>query len=133
MEKIIRRVVTGHDGGGRAVVVSDGPAPFVHVNKLDPDSFSIDIWRTVETPARIVANPEEPTMGPRRQLPTKNGSVLRINHFPPESDGIRHMTPEFGQGFRRARKSGCRHFSQRRSAPAHASDGNHRLCDCAVR
>ena len=87
-------MVTGHDEAGRAVVVSDGPAPFVHVNTLDPDSFSIDIWRTVETPARIVANPKEPTTGPRRQLPTKNGSVLRINHFPPESDGIRNMTPE---------------------------------------
>jgi hypothetical protein len=40
MTKPVRRVVTGHDAQGRAVVVSDGPAPFVHVNALDPDWHS---------------------------------------------------------------------------------------------
>jgi len=89
----IRRVVTGHDEKGRAVVVSDGPAPSVHVNKVEPDWFSVDIWRTHEAPARIVAKAPEPTDGPRRQMPTKNGTVLRINSFPPESDTVRKMTP----------------------------------------
>ena len=89
----IRRVVTGHDARGRAVVLSDGPAPFVHVNKLDPSWFSVDFWRTGETPAKIVAQAAEPTGGPRRQMPARNGTVLRINHFPPESDAVRAMTP----------------------------------------
>jgi mannose-6-phosphate isomerase-like protein (cupin superfamily) len=89
-----RRVVTGHDERGRAIVISDGPAPFVHVNKLHPEFYSTDIWRTFETPARIVPRAAEPTEGPRRQLPTPNGSVLRINHFPPESGSMRAMTPE---------------------------------------
>jgi mannose-6-phosphate isomerase-like protein (cupin superfamily) len=89
----IRRVVTGHDDKGRAVVVSDGPAPSVHVNKNERDWFSVDIWRTHETPAGIVAEAPEPTEGPRRQMPTKNGTVLRINSFPPESDMVRNMTP----------------------------------------
>jgi quercetin dioxygenase-like cupin family protein len=89
----IRRVVTGHDEKGRAVVISDGPAPSVHANKLEPDWFSVDIWRTHETPARIVAKALEPTEGPRRQMPTKNGTVLRINSFPPESEAVRAMTP----------------------------------------
>jgi mannose-6-phosphate isomerase-like protein (cupin superfamily) len=93
MSKQIRRVVTGHDERGRAVVLSDGPAPFVHVNKLNPDWFSIDLWRTHETPAKIVSRAEEPTAGPRRQMPTKNGTVLRINHFPPETETVRTMTP----------------------------------------
>ena len=89
----IRRVVTGHDEKGRAIVVSDGPAPSVHVNKNERDWFSVDIWRTCETPARIVAKAPEPTEGLRRQMPTKNGTVLRINSFPPESDTVRKMTP----------------------------------------
>jgi mannose-6-phosphate isomerase-like protein (cupin superfamily) len=93
MGKQMRRVVTGHDERGRAIVLSDGPAPFVHVNKLDPEWFSADFWRTGETPAKIVAQAAEPTGGPRRQMPTKNGTVLRINHFPPESDTVRQMTP----------------------------------------
>jgi mannose-6-phosphate isomerase-like protein (cupin superfamily) len=90
----IRRVVTGHDEKGRAVVISDGPAPSVHANELEPDWFSVDIWRTHETPARIVAKAPESTEGPRRQMPTENGTVMRINSFPPESDRVRKMTPD---------------------------------------
>jgi mannose-6-phosphate isomerase-like protein (cupin superfamily) len=89
----IRRVVTGHDEKGRAVVISDGPAPSVHVNRLERDWFSVDIWRTHETPANIMSKAPEPTEGPRRQMPTKNGTVLRINSFPPESEAVRKMTP----------------------------------------
>jgi mannose-6-phosphate isomerase-like protein (cupin superfamily) len=97
MGKQMRRVVTGHDERGRAIVLSDGPAPFVHVNKLDPEWFSVDFWRTGGIPAKIVAQAAEPTGGPRRQMPTKNGTVLRINHFPPESDAVRQMTPADSQ------------------------------------
>ena len=93
MVKPIRRVVTGHDDKGRAVVVSDGPAPSVHINKAEQDWFSVDIWRTHEMPAKIVTNKEEPTGGHRRQMPTANGTVLRINSFPPESEAVRAMTP----------------------------------------
>src|ERR1700752_3394057 len=94
MAKQVRRVVTGHDENGRAVVISDGPAPFVHVNSDDPEWYSTDIWRTAETPARIAAQPPESTLGPRRQMPTRHGSVLRINHFSPEPEAVRRMTPE---------------------------------------
>jgi quercetin dioxygenase-like cupin family protein len=94
MVKPIRRVVTGHDDRGRAVVVSDGPAPSVHINKAEQDWFSVDIWRTHEMPAKIVPKAvEEPTAGPRRQMPTTNGTVLRINSFPPESEAVRTMMP----------------------------------------
>ena len=94
MVKQVRRVVTGHDEDGKAIVISDGPAPFVHVNAVNPEWYSTDIWRTGETPARIVAVADEPTLGPRRQMPQKRGTVLRINHFPPEPDAVRRMDPE---------------------------------------
>jgi naringenin degradation protein FdeH len=94
MPKQVRRVVTGHDKDGKAVVISDGPAPFVHVNPIDPEWYSTDIWRTGETPAPIAAAAGESTLGPRRQMPGKHGTVLRINHFPPESEAVRRMTPE---------------------------------------
>lgn len=93
MNHQIRRVVTGHDDKGRAVVVADGPAPSVHVNRNERDWFSVDIWRTQEMPARILAKPPESTEGPRRQMPAQNGTVLRINSFPPESAAVRNMTP----------------------------------------
>ena len=94
MQKQFRRVVTGHNANGTAVVLSDGPAPFVHVNPNEPEWYSTDIWRTSEMPARIVAQPPEPTLGPRRQMPAQRGSVIRINHFPPEPAAVRDMTPE---------------------------------------
>jgi mannose-6-phosphate isomerase-like protein (cupin superfamily) len=94
MAKPVRRIVTGHDEHGKAIVISDGSAPFVHVNAVDPEWYSTDIWRTSETPARIVRAAAEPTLGPRRQMPGKRGTVLRINHFPPESAAVRQMNPE---------------------------------------
>jgi mannose-6-phosphate isomerase-like protein (cupin superfamily) len=92
--KQVRRVVTGHDDHGKAIVISDGPAPFVHVNALDPEWHSTDIWRTNGVRALIVPTAAEPTLGPRRLMPDDRGTVLRINHFPPESDAIRRMDTE---------------------------------------
>jgi mannose-6-phosphate isomerase-like protein (cupin superfamily) len=94
MPRTVRRVVTGHDARGKAVVISDGPSPFIHVNPRDPDNTSTDLWRTGETPAPIAAHPAEPTLGPRRQLPQPRGTVIRINQVPPESEQTRAMTPE---------------------------------------
>lgn len=76
------------------MVVSDGPAPFVHVNLNDSERYSTDVFRTGEAPAKIVAQPSETTEGPRRQLPTPRGTVIRVNHFPPEPEAVRHMTLE---------------------------------------
>ena len=94
MQGYIRRVVTGHDSTGKAVVLSDGAAPFVHINPQRPDNSSTDIWRTGSMPAAIVSRPEESTLGPRRQLPEKNGTVVRINRFAPETEMIRNMSAE---------------------------------------
>ena len=90
----IRRVVTGHDNNGNATVLSDGPAPFVHVNPKNPNDCSTDLWRTSNIPTQIVSEHEEPTMGPRRQMPTINGTVIRINRFAPESEEVRNMSIE---------------------------------------
>jgi hypothetical protein len=48
----IRRVVTGHDGAGRAVVVHDGPAHPPDVNPRAPHIRGASIWVTTETPSR---------------------------------------------------------------------------------
>ncbi len=81
----VRRVVTGHDGSGKAILISDGAAPFVHTSDLRPGYASTDVWRTYDTPARIAPVEAEPTLGPRRQLPTKRGTVIRINTLVPDA------------------------------------------------
>ncbi|HEX4329036.1 MAG TPA: cupin domain-containing protein [Burkholderiales bacterium] len=91
MARPIRRVITGHDAKGKAIVVSDAPAPFMHANAINPEWNSTDIWRTDGMPVVVRAQHGETTEGPRRQMPTKNGTVLRINNFPPETDAVNNM------------------------------------------
>ena len=93
----VRRVVTGHDEYGRAVVISDEPAPYVHTVDIRPDYYSTDIFRTLETPAIINAQTQETTLGPRRQLPTKHGTVLRVNCFPPDSESLTNLDAKGSQ------------------------------------
>lgn len=94
MSGVVRRVVTGHDAQGKAVVLSDGPAPFVHTIPIRPGYYSTDIFRTGESPARVSAVTPETTLGPRRQLPTERGTVLRVNHFPPDTQSLGAMDVE---------------------------------------
>ena len=94
MSGMVRRVVTGHDENGKAVVISDGPAPYVHTIPIRPGYFSTDIFRTHQTPALITEQQAETTLGPRRQLPTQNGTVIRVNHFPPETEEMKNMDVE---------------------------------------
>jgi mannose-6-phosphate isomerase-like protein (cupin superfamily) len=94
MDSPVRRVVTGHDVNGKAIVLSDGPAPFFHQMPQDPDWHSTDVWRTDSMPVQIALRAPESTNGPRRQMPTRNGTVIRINSFPPETQAASQMTPE---------------------------------------
>ena len=91
---MVRRVVTGHDDNGKAIVLSDGEAPFVMTNPARPGYVSTDIWRTNAMPTPVVSKHDEPTLGPRRQMPEKNGTVFRINRVMPETGEISNMTPE---------------------------------------
>ncbi len=91
---MVRRVVTGHDDSGKAIVLSDGAAPFEITNPARPGYVSTDIWRTNATPTPVVSRHEETTLGPRRQMPEANGTVFRINRIMPEGPEIRGMTAE---------------------------------------
>ena len=90
----IRRVVTGHDASGKAVVLSDGPVPTVHGNPIRPGQLSFEVWKTHSTPVPIGAVEPEPTTGPRSLQPPPHGSLLRISVVPPESEETRNLTPE---------------------------------------
>ena len=94
MTGFIRRVVTGHDKNGKAVVLSDGLAPAVKTNPLRPGHRSTDIWKTNAAPAPIAAGEADPTLGPRTIHPAPSGTVIRIAEILPESDELRNLTPE---------------------------------------
>ena len=78
MTGFIRRVVTGHDKSGKAIVISDGLAPAVKTNPLRPGYRSTDIWETNAVPAPITIDEPDPTLGPRTIHPVPQGTVIRI-------------------------------------------------------
>jgi len=60
----VRRVVTGHDNHGKAVVISDGLAPTVRTNPLRPGHVSVDLWKTLSSPVMLTSEEPDPTLGP---------------------------------------------------------------------
>jgi mannose-6-phosphate isomerase-like protein (cupin superfamily) len=102
----VRRVVTGHDKQGKAVVLSDGAVPTVHSNPIRPGQLSFEVWKTHAMPVPIAAEEAEPTTGPRSLQPPSMGNVLRISIVPPETDETRNLTPEQAQEL--FRKSGAK-------------------------
>jgi mannose-6-phosphate isomerase-like protein (cupin superfamily) len=89
----VRRVVTGHDRDGKAIVVSDGPAP-THGNPIRPGQLSHEIWKTNAMPIPIGRDEPDPVTGKRQLHPDANGTMFRISEVPPESEAVRNMTPE---------------------------------------
>ena len=87
MPRPFRRVVTGHNAQGRAVFISDGPAPAVY--DRGPGATAVtELWETGATPASN-AGSTDPTMGrPQRLPPPKNGSKFRVVEYPPDSKRV---------------------------------------------
>jgi len=89
----IRRIVTGLDREGRAVVVSDGPAPHVRTSPYRPGVAFTNLWTTaaMPVPVRGLADPVTPEM---RLEPPPNGSNFRIVEFAPERSYIGDIDAE---------------------------------------
>lgn len=91
MEQRIRRVVTGHDDSGKAIIVSDGYATAVKTVPLWPGLVSTDIWKTNASPIPIAKSEPDPTLGPRSLHPAPQGTTFRISIVPPETDEILNL------------------------------------------
>ena len=86
MVAAVRRVVTGHDGDGRAVVVLDGDAP--NVRERAHGTGATQLWRTFATPADNSGSGDA-VAGDVPLKPPAGGSVFRIVEFAPESSVAR--------------------------------------------
>jgi mannose-6-phosphate isomerase-like protein (cupin superfamily) len=80
----VRRVVTGHDAEGRSILLTDGFAPNVKEMASMPGLALTDLWETKGAPARNVGSADNADR-PVRLEPPKNGTILRIVEFPPDS------------------------------------------------
>lgn len=89
MQQATRRVVTGHDSRGRAIVLMDGPAPNVRLRQASNLTSTL-VWATDETPADVSGSADRADRE-ASVAPPANGSVFRIVDFPPLGAGAAKM------------------------------------------
>jgi mannose-6-phosphate isomerase-like protein (cupin superfamily) len=88
----VRRVVTGHNDEGRALVVSDGACPHVDCILGQDDHATTEIWVT-----SIPANNNvegDPVVLPHRIQPPEGSAVFRIVEFPPDETFRAALRPD---------------------------------------
>jgi uncharacterized cupin superfamily protein len=112
MPEIMRRIVTGHDDAGNAIIVSDSPPERVQrIGEHGPVFY--EMWNTRETPARIDRRSGEPAEQQLTLPPPRNGTRIRILDIPPETEAMKAMDAESARA----------HFAQIGAAEASTHSG----------
>ena len=113
-----RRIVTGHNAAGLAIIQEDGPPPRVQQIGGAIGPMFYEIWNTQETPAWIDAASGEPHEEGIVLAPPTGGTRIRVLDIPPEGDNFKNMTPE----------ESAAHFAEigAGGATAHANQGSGR-------
>ena len=88
MSASFRRIVTGHDEAGRAVIVSDAAPTRVFDNLGEPGLVFHEVWNTQATPAPIDRNDEEPAETGLTLAPPPGGTRIRVLDIPPEKADV---------------------------------------------
>jgi quercetin dioxygenase-like cupin family protein len=97
MSEAPRRVVTGHDGEGRSVVLSDGANPTA-VTLPDGTVFH-ELWSTHGSPAPIAATQDEPVDDSGVVVPRAGGTFARFCDIPPGGSSPMHRTETIDVGY----------------------------------
>lgn len=80
----IRRIVTGHDGQGKSVFVSDADAPRAVAFKSVPGHAFAQVWATGSDPS-VPNRAGDPTAGGGPVTPVPGGTSLLVVTFPPDA------------------------------------------------
>jgi mannose-6-phosphate isomerase-like protein (cupin superfamily) len=91
-QKAFRRIVTGHDREGNAIIVSDAPPTVSQLVGGPGGPTFFEVWHTLETPALIHPQPDESDEKSLVLAPPKNGTRIRVIDFPPEGEEIRKLS-----------------------------------------
>ena len=86
-----RRIVTGHDAEGNAVILSAAPPGRV-VDLSDHGPRFYEVWNTRETPAHIDRDSPEPHEDQLTLAPPPNGTRIRVLDIQPETEELRSMS-----------------------------------------
>src|SRR5262245_57757201 len=114
--KPVRRVVTGHNSAGRAIIAMDGAPRTIPFNAV-PGTVFHELWNTNEMPV-VIDNSVDPTGRPLPLHPTRHGSIIRIVDIPPDSVQNKVSPEQVAAGFA---SMGAGH------AVADSSQARHRL------
>jgi hypothetical protein len=93
-EPAVRRVVTGHDRHGRAIIQEDGPVPRVQRIGGTIGPLFHEVWNTRETPARIDRASGEPEEAGISLAPPKGGTRIRVLDIPPDDASLEQLTTQ---------------------------------------
>jgi hypothetical protein len=90
----IRRIVTGHDAGGKAIIQEDGPPTRIQRIGGAQGPVFYEVWNTRETPARIDRSSGEPHEDGISLAPPKRGTRIRVLDIAPDDASLTSMTPQ---------------------------------------
>ncbi len=83
----VRRIVTGHDADGKAVILIDAPTPYV--NQRGEGNVTQLLWITNESPADL-SHTRDQAAQKTGVPPPKSGSICRIVDFAPIKGELPH-------------------------------------------
>ena len=88
----IRRIITGHNEQGRAIIVSDEACP--HADAILGFEFfaTTEMWTTMIPADNAAAG--DPVVLPHRVAPPAGGAVFRVVEFPPDKDFRSELRPD---------------------------------------
>jgi len=89
----MRRVVTGHDASGRAVVLFDGESPHRFVLEKAGGLKLTEMWETRGSPADNSGSGDAGDHE-RRIEPVGAGSVFRVIEYPPDRERLKTIDPD---------------------------------------
>ncbi|WP_411279774.1 hypothetical protein [Gemmatimonas sp.] len=81
----LRRVVTGRNGAGKAIIVQNGLSPRVVTMETLPGLALVEVWATDETPT-LPVEPIDLTTTMKSFVPGPGGTRFRMVQFPGASD-----------------------------------------------
>lgn len=94
MKAPFRRIVTGHNEQGNAIIQEDGPPPRVQQIGGEIGPVFYEVWNTRATPAPIDRSSGEPREDGIVLAAPKNGTRIRVLDIPPEDERIGELSPE---------------------------------------
>lgn len=100
-QQTVRRIVTGHNKEGKAIILSDATAGRTYMIGGPDGAKFHEVWTTGQSPALIDSIAAEPEETGLVLAPPKGGTRIRVIDFPPEGDEIRQLTKdEAGKHFK---------------------------------